>query len=66
MAEPGAPSDARRTSATPPPRNARGAALDAADRQPLWKRIAWLVLLWSASVLFLTLVGWLLRLWLAP
>ena len=41
-------------------------ALAAADRQPLWKRLGWLVLIWAASVLALTLVGWFLRLWLSP
>jgi hypothetical protein len=42
------------------------AALASADRQPLWKRLGWLALIWAASVLALSLVGWLLRIWLAP
>ncbi len=28
---------------------------------PLWKRMTWLVLIWSASVLALGIVAWLLR-----
>jgi hypothetical protein len=31
---------------------------------PLWKRLAWLVLIWSGSVLALGLVSLILRLWL--
>jgi len=37
-----------------------------ADRQPLWRRLGWLLLIWCASVAALALVGWLLRLWLGP
>jgi hypothetical protein len=33
---------------------------------PLWKRLAWLVLIWSGSVLALGLVSFILRLWLKP
>lgn len=29
--------------------------------KPLWKRMTWLVLIWSASVLALGVVAWLLR-----
>ena len=38
--------------------------VDHADRQPLWKRIGWLVLIWCASVTALGLVGLALRVWL--
>jgi len=31
---------------------------------PLWKRLAWMVLIWSASVLALGLVAGAMRLWL--
>jgi len=30
-------------------------------QKPLWKRMTWLVLIWSASVLALGIVAWLLR-----
>ncbi|WP_082835937.1 DUF2474 domain-containing protein [Croceicoccus bisphenolivorans] len=33
---------------------------------PLWKRLAWLVAIWTASVAVLGAVAWLLRLWIAP
>jgi hypothetical protein len=33
---------------------------------PLWKRLAWMVLIWSGSVLVLGLVSLVLRLWLKP
>ncbi|MGE6662325.1 DUF2474 domain-containing protein [Pseudomonas sp. NPDC077408] len=33
----------------------------AARPKPLWKRMTWLVLIWSASVLALGVVAWLLR-----
>jgi hypothetical protein len=29
--------------------------------KPLWKRMTWLVLIWSSSVLALGVVAWLLR-----
>lgn len=38
----------------------REAARDATKR-PLLQRLGWLVLIWSASVLTLALVAWLLR-----
>jgi len=41
-------------------------ALDAADCQPLWKRLGWMALIWALSVLALATVAWLLRLWLSP
>lgn len=31
------------------------------EAKPLWKRMTWLVLIWSASVLVLGVVAWLLR-----
>ncbi|WP_391639355.1 DUF2474 domain-containing protein [Stutzerimonas degradans] len=31
------------------------------EQNPLWRRLAWLVLLWSGSVLALAVVAWLLR-----
>jgi hypothetical protein len=31
---------------------------------PLWKKWAWFIGLWAASVLALGVVGWLLRWWL--
>ena len=37
-----------------------------ADRQPLWKRLGWMLLLWLASVAALSLVALLLRHWLQP
>lgn len=36
------------------------------NRLPLWKRLAWLVAIWAASVTALGLVGGLLRLILKP
>src|SRR3546814_12094970 len=33
----------------------------APEPKPLWKRMTWLVLIWSASVLALGVVAWLLR-----
>ncbi len=33
---------------------------------PLWKRLAWLVLIWSASVAALGVVSLVLGLWLKP
>ncbi|NKQ11637.1 DUF2474 domain-containing protein [Pseudomonas sp. SST3] len=33
----------------------------ASAQKPLWKRMTWLVLIWSASVLALGIVAWLLR-----
>jgi hypothetical protein len=33
----------------------------ASGPKPLWKRMTWLVLIWSASVLALGVVAWLLR-----
>ncbi len=33
---------------------------------PLWKRLAWLVAIWSASVAAMFVVSGLLRLWLKP
>lgn len=32
------------------------------EKKPLWQRLAWLVGIWSASVLALGAVAWLLRL----
>ncbi|MDE2561366.1 MAG: DUF2474 domain-containing protein [Sphingomonadales bacterium] len=36
----------------------------AADRAPLWKRLAWLAAIWATSVLALGVVAYGLRLWL--
>ncbi|MEN2509050.1 DUF2474 domain-containing protein [Stutzerimonas stutzeri] len=33
----------------------------ASEPKPLWKRMTWLVVIWSASVLALGVVAWLLR-----
>lgn len=33
---------------------------------PLWKRLAWLVAIWAASVTALAAVAYVLRLWIAP
>jgi Protein of unknown function (DUF2474) len=33
---------------------------------PLWKRLGWLILIWSASVATMFVLSWLLRLWLKP
>jgi hypothetical protein len=33
---------------------------------PLWKRLVWLALIWSGSVLALALVSLIIRLWLTP
>ncbi|MHA6637514.1 DUF2474 domain-containing protein [Stutzerimonas frequens] len=32
------------------------------EQKPLWQRMVWLVVIWSASVLALGVVAWLLRL----
>ena len=36
-----------------------------ADSQPLWKRLAWMVAIWLASVTLLGAVAYVLRLWVA-
>lgn len=33
---------------------------------PLWKRLAWMAAIWGMSVAVLGVVGYILRLWLAP
>jgi hypothetical protein len=33
---------------------------------PLWRRLAWMAAIWAASVATLGVVGWVIRLWLAP
>ena len=35
------------------------------NRKPFWKRFLWLLGIWTASVLALGLVSWLLRLFMA-
>lgn len=35
--------------------------MDAPQRKPLWQRLAWLLAIWTASVLVLGAVAWLLR-----
>jgi preprotein translocase subunit Sss1 len=34
------------------------------DAGPVWKRLAWFVILWAAGVGAVGVVGWLIRLWL--
>jgi len=36
--------------------------METSDKQPFWKRLGWLVLIWTASVLALGVVSYLLRL----
>ena len=33
---------------------------------PLWKRLAWLVGIWAASVAFLGVVAMIIRYWISP
>jgi hypothetical protein len=33
---------------------------------PFWKRLSWMIAIWAASVATLSVVSWLLRLWLKP
>ncbi|CAD5107916.1 DUF2474 domain-containing protein [Zestomonas carbonaria] len=35
--------------------------MDVQERKPLWQRLAWLLAIWTASVLVLGGVAWLLR-----
>ena len=37
-----------------------------AEERPLWRRLGWMALIWSASVAALAVVSSLLRLWLKP
>ncbi|MEW9856098.1 DUF2474 domain-containing protein [Novosphingobium sp. M1R2S20] len=41
----------------------RGKAGDA-NEAPLWKRLAWLLAIWCASVAVLSVVAWVIRIWL--
>lgn len=34
-----------------------------AVKEPLWKRLSWMVLIWSLSVAVLGIVAWFIRLW---
>ncbi len=36
--------------------------MDTTEKKPFWKRLGWLVLIWTASVLALGAVSYLLRL----
>jgi hypothetical protein len=38
---------------------------EAAEAQPLWRRLAWMAAIWAASVAVLGAVGWVIRLWIA-
>ena len=40
------------------------AGSEEAEQRPLWQRIAWLVVIWAASVAALGVVAYILRLWL--
>ncbi|MEA1015463.1 DUF2474 domain-containing protein [Sphingomonas sp. LY54] len=33
--------------------------------RPIWRRLAWFVAIWAASVAALGIVAWFLRLWIA-
>ncbi|MFZ1743369.1 MAG: DUF2474 domain-containing protein [Pontixanthobacter sp.] len=33
---------------------------------PLWQRLGWMAAIWAGSVAALGIVGWIIRLWLAP
>lgn len=39
--------------------------IDRADRQPLWKRLGWMVVLWVAGVAVVGVVAMVLRFWLS-
>lgn len=32
---------------------------------PLWQRLAWMAGIWAASVVFLAVIAWFIRLWLS-
>lgn len=36
------------------------------DQSPLWKRLAWMVVIWAGSVTVLGAVAMVIRWWLAP
>ena len=44
----------------------RGISLMPGSSQPPWKRLAWMVAIWSTSVTVLGAVAWTIRQWLAP
>lgn len=37
-----------------------------AEAQPVWKRLAWMIAIWAASVAALGVVAFIIRAWLSP
>lgn len=44
----------------------RSDSVNSVTNSPLWRRLAWMVAIWAMSVAVLGVVGYILRLWLAP